>query len=139
MINFHNWPEEQAKSYWECYEQVNRLVRPGRVANKVRSRREKWWWYSEYRRGLIDAISGLERVIVIALVSKVVMPVMVPTGQVFAHKLAIFVTDDYGMLALLSSASHYWWAISHSSTMKADLNYSPSDVFDTLPLPELHG
>ena len=38
------------------------------------------------------------------------------------------------MLALLSSAPHYWWAISKSSTMKVDLNYAPSDVFETLPL-----
>jgi hypothetical protein len=62
---------------------------------------------------------------------------MVPTGKVFAHKLGIFATDDTGMLALLSSTPHYCWAISRSSTMKADLNYSPSDVFETLPLPEI--
>jgi hypothetical protein len=86
---------------------------------------------------MIQATADLDRVIVITLVSKVVMPVMVPTGQVFAHKLGVFASDDTAMLALLSSASHYWWAIDRSSTMKADLNYSPSDVFETLPLPNL--
>ena len=137
VINFQNWTEERAESYRECYEQVNRLVRPERATNKVRSRREKWWWYSEYRRGLIDATSGLDKVIVITLVSKVVMPVIAPTEQVFAHKLGIFATDDTGMLALLSSAPHYWWAISRSSTMKADLNYSPSVVFETFGHPKV--
>jgi hypothetical protein len=87
VINFHDWPKDRAASYPECYQQVIRLVRPGRENNNQPSRRERWWQYSEYRRGLIRAITGLERVVVIALVSKVVMPVMVPTGQVFAHRL----------------------------------------------------
>jgi hypothetical protein len=51
--------------------------------------------------------------------------------------LAVFATDDAAMLALLSSSPHYWWAISHSSTLRTDMNYSPSDVFETLPLPVL--
>ena len=63
------------------------------------------------------------------------MPVMVPTGQVFSHTLSYFATDDTGALALLSSAPHYWWAITRASTMKGDLRYTPSDVFETFPLP----
>ena len=71
----------------------------------------------------------------ITLVSKTVMPVLVPTGQVFSHMLGVFATDDTAMLALLSSAPHYWWAVSRASSMKADLRYTPSDVFETFPLP----
>jgi hypothetical protein len=86
---------------------------------------------------MLAAIADLQRVIVITLVSKVVMPVMVPTGQVFSHMLGVFATDDTAMLALLSSAPHYWWARARASSMKADLRYTPSDVFETLALPEL--
>jgi Eco57I restriction-modification methylase/MmeI, target recognition domain len=136
VINFHNWTEEKAKSYQECYEQVYSLVRPERSNNKVRSRREKWWWYSEYRRGLIDAISDFTQVIAITVVSKVVMPAMVPTGQVFSHMLGIFASDDTGMLALLSSAPHYWWTIERASTLETRIRYTPSDVFETFALPE---
>jgi hypothetical protein len=72
-----------------------------------------------------------------AIISKTVMPVLVPTGQVFAHKLVVFPTDNTATLALLSSAPHYWWAITRSSTMKGDLNYSLADAFDTFAWPEL--
>ena len=73
-----------------------RREQPYRVA------REHWWQYAEQRPAwLYQAIAGLDRVIVITLVSKIVMPVMVPTGQVFAHKLVVFATDDTAMLALL--------------------------------------
>lgn len=67
------------------------------------------------------------------------MPMMVPTGQVFSHMLGVFASDDTAVLALLSSAPHYWWAVSQASTMKADLRYTPSDVVETLPLPEMTG
>lgn len=137
VINFHDWPEARAQSFPECYEQVERLVRPERGKASSAVRAAPWWQYWRRRGDLYSAIAGLDRVIVITLVSKVVMPMMVPTGQVFAHKLAVFASDDTAMLALLSSAEHYWWAISRSSTMKADLNYSPTDVFETLARPDL--
>ena len=66
------------------------------------------------------------------------MPVLVPTGQVFSHMLGVFASDNTGLLAVLSSAPHYWWAITHASTMKVrDLRYTTADVFETLPLPEV--
>src|SRR5690606_1330714 len=120
VINFHDWPEQKAKTYPECYDQVRRLVLPERRENRYsKSARECWWQYERSRPELYQAIADLDRVIVITLVSKTVMPVMVPTGQVFAHKLGVFATDDTAMLALLSSSPHYWWVSSRSSTMKA--------------------
>jgi hypothetical protein len=49
----------------------------------------------------------------------------------------VFASEDVVLLALLSSAPHYWWAKSRASSMKTDLRYTPSDVFETFPLPEL--
>ncbi|MGR6320069.1 SAM-dependent DNA methyltransferase [Micromonospora soli] len=137
IINFYDWSEDRAKSYPDCYQRLLDLVKPVLSKNNNPSLREFWWRYKRPAPAMQAAIAGLKRVVVITLVSKTVMPVMVPTGQVFAHKLAVFATDDPAMLAALSSGPHYWWATSRSSTMKADLNYSPSDVFETLALPEL--
>jgi hypothetical protein len=137
VINFHDWSEEKASTYPEWYNQVRRLVKPERENNNQKARRERWWRYSEYRRGLVEATASLDQVVVLTLVSKVVMPMMVPTGQVFAHKLAVFASDDTAMLALLSSAPHYWWAITRSSTLETRTNYSPTDVFETFARPEL--
>jgi hypothetical protein len=137
VINFHDWPQELAATYPDCFERVVRLVKPERARNKDRGRREIWWRFTRPAPELYRRIRPLERVVAIALVSKAVMPAMVSTGQVFAHKLGVFATDDPAMLALLSSAPHYWWAIARSSTMRADLNYSPTDVFETLARPPL--
>ncbi|MEV6872231.1 DNA methyltransferase [Amycolatopsis sp. NPDC051128] len=137
IINFFDWPEDRAAKYVECFDQVVRLVKQDRMAKKQADYRRTWWQYGRRGKALYRAIDGLDHVIAITLVSKVVMPVMVPTGQVFSHATAVFATDDLAYLALLSSAPHYWWAIAHASTMRNDLRYTPSDVFETLPLPVL--
>lgn len=137
IINFRDWPLAKAQSYEKCFHIVLRHVKPERDCNNNAQVRERWWQYKRPTIELYKAIDGLRDVIVLALVSKVVMPVMVPTGQVFAHKLGVFATDDTALLSLLSSAPHYWWTVRRSSTMKTDINYSPSDVFETLALPKL--
>ncbi|MBM7489145.1 hypothetical protein JOD64_000367 [Micromonospora luteifusca] len=139
IIDFQGSSFEAASLYPDCLDRLRRLVKPSRdkLPESKRATRQKWWQYEKLAPGLRAAIVGLERVVAITLVSKAVMPVMVPTGQVFAHKLAVFATDDTAMLALLSSAPHYWWAVSHGSTLETRVNYSPSDVFETFALPEL--
>ena len=137
VVNFHDWPESRARQYPACYDHVLRLVRPERQRHSERRTREFWWRYQRSRPELLAAIAGLDRIIAITLVSKVVMPAMIRTGQIFAHKLAVFASDDTGILALLSSNPHYWWAITRTSSMKTSTNYSPTDVFETFARPEM--
>jgi hypothetical protein len=137
VINFHAWPEANAETYPELYAKVLREVKPERDQTNRKVYRDYWWQYAEKRPAMVKAVARLDRVLVIALVSKVVMPVIVTTRQVFSHQLGVFATDDTGMLALLSSAPHYWWAISRASTMKGDLRYTPTDVFETLARPQV--
>jgi hypothetical protein len=137
VINFHDWSEDSARTYIRCYEQVKQLVKPERDRNNDRRRREIWWRFTRPAPELYEAIAELKRVVVITLHTKTVMPALVSTGQVFSHGLGVFATDDTAMLALLSSSPHYWWAVVRASSMKADLRYTPSDVFETYPLPEL--
>jgi len=139
IINFGDRSLSEVGNFPECLAMVRRAVKPKRdqLPDYKKRVRDNWWKYEHQAKPLYQAIAGLRRVVVITLVSKTVMPVMVPTGQVFSHMLAIFATDDTAMLALLSSAPHYWWALSRASTLETRVRYTPSDVFETLPLPEL--
>jgi hypothetical protein len=78
-----------------------------------------------------QAIAKLNEVLVIALVSKTVMPMRVPTGQVFSHALGVFATASFSDQAVLSSSPHQMWAIKYGSGMRNDPRYTPSDVFLT--------
>ncbi|MFE6091639.1 Eco57I restriction-modification methylase domain-containing protein [Streptomyces massasporeus] len=141
-INFHDWPLDRAKQYPDVYDIIEREVKPERQRKNTdgsyalrKPLPERFWQYGDKRPALTSAISSMERVIVITKVSKVVMPAMVPTGHVFSHALGVFASDDLSLFAFLSSAPHYWWAIDRASTMKGDLRYTPTDVFETLVRP----
>lgn len=135
VINFRDWDKERAASYPVPFEQVKREVKPQRDQNKKRNYRERWWQFGERCPGLYRAIRSLNNVIAITLVSKVVMPVLVPTGQVFSHALGVVASEDFGFLGVLSSAPHYWWTIERCSTLETRIRYTPTDVFETFPRP----
>ncbi|SDG26823.1 Eco57I restriction-modification methylase domain-containing protein [Streptomyces griseoaurantiacus] len=135
IINFHDWPHGRAAQFEKPYARVVAEVKPERLTDSVKAHREYWWQFARRRPAMLKALAGLERCIVIAQVSKVAMPVFVTTQQVLDQKLVVFASDDVGLLGMLSSSIHYWWAITQGATMKADLSYTPTDVFETLVLP----
>jgi hypothetical protein len=139
VIDFNARTEHEAKSYSLPYERVRDQVKPERSKNNRKVYRDCWWQFGEKRPAMRKAIAKLDEVLVIALVSKTVMPMRVQTGQVFSHKLAVFAHDSFAGQAVLSSSLHQLWAIKYGATMRADVNYSPSDVFLTFPFPESTG
>jgi hypothetical protein len=136
VIDFNDLSEEQASGYHLPYQRLHEFVKPERAKNNRKVYRDYWWQFGEKRPALRKAIRGLDEVLAIALVSKTVMPMRVPTGQVFSHKIGVLATDSFEDQAALSSSMHYLWTIKYSSTMRTDVNYSPSDVFLTFPRPE---
>ncbi|WP_416970569.1 Eco57I restriction-modification methylase domain-containing protein [Streptomyces sp. 4F14] len=136
VINFHDWSEERARSYSEVFAIVERDVKPERLKNNRKVRRERWWQYAERAPRLYQAIADMDRVLVVARVSKTGLPLFVPTGQVVSEQTVVFTTDRTAHLALLSSGIHYAWAIARASSLKGDLRYTPSDVYETLPQPQ---
>lgn len=137
IINFKNWPLELAETYPDLIEIVRNKVKPQRDRNNRAQRRDRWWIYAEHAPGLYAAIADLDFVLAQAIVSNVIVPVRVPSRQVFAHKCVVFACGDYGSMAFLSSNINFAWVVRYTSTLGAGINYSPSDVFLTLPRPKI--
>lgn len=137
IVDFTGYNEEEIKNFGQAYQWTLTRVQRARMrlTNKPRLR-ELWWLYESPGVDMRRAIADLGEILVITIVSKTVMPARVPSGQVFSHKLAVFATDSFAEQAVLSSNLHQMWAIKYGSTMRTDVNYSPSDVFLTLPRPE---
>ncbi|WP_328504835.1 type IIL restriction-modification enzyme MmeI [Streptomyces sp. NBC_00457] len=135
VINFHDWPEEQAREYPDVFAIVERNVKPERMKNNRKVRRERWWQFAERAPRLYASIAGLERILVVARVSKTGLPVFVPTGQVTSEQTVVFASDRLEDLTWLNSGIHYTWAIARGSSLKGDLRYTPSDIYETLPQP----
>lgn len=147
VIDFNDWSIEQAQEYADAFAVIDELVRPERQRTKPdggfvlrKPLPQRWWQYADKRPALRKALAGLDRVLVIALVSRTGLPVWVSTGQVFSHALGVFATDRDAYLALLSSNVHFaWWTTKGESTMRTDARYTPSDGFETFAQPELTG
>ena len=95
VIDFNERTEEQAAAYTLPYARALERVKPERMKNNRAVRRERWWQYGENAPGLRKAISGHSEAFAIARVSKTVMPVRVPTDQVFSDSLIAFASADH--------------------------------------------
>jgi len=134
IIFFRDWPEEVARRYASAFSLLEQRVRAER--EDVRdSAAERWWQCLRPRTALFAATSAFERVMVLTRVSKTIMPVFVSNGTVWSEALVVLAYDDDGHLGLLSSSFHWWWALTYASTMRTDLRYTPTDVFETFPQP----
>ena len=111
-------------------------VKPERARTGTRQRREIWWRFTRNAPAMRKAIAGLDEMLVIARVSKTVMPVRIRTGLVPSEATVVFATSSFADQAVLSSSLHQMWAIKYGSGMRNDPRYTPSDVFDTFPRPE---
>lgn len=160
VINFWDWPEEKAETYYEPYTWIKERVYPERLEkSKERSYRDimsMWWLYWRHRPALYHAIGcdhwfvqrqegktsrpqPMSRVLAITRVSKTVAFSFVDTSSVFSDAIVVFAFDRAAHFALLQSNIHGVFAWQHSSKLKSDLRYGPSDAFETFPLPDTPG
>jgi hypothetical protein len=135
VINFFDWPIEKAMEYPDCFRIIEENVRPERMKNNRKVYRDYWWQYAEKRPALYRTIAGMERVLVKAEVGNKLSFALVPNEWVFSHMLIVFALDDFASLVMLQSVIHEVWARQYASSMRTDLRYTPSDCFETFPLP----
>jgi hypothetical protein len=141
VINFFDWPLDKAAQYPELLELLRGRAKPQRdlLPDAKRRERERWWLFERRAVDLYRAISGLDRVIALARTSSTVMPVLVPSRTVFGDAVVVFAYDSGAHLGLLSSAFHRWWAVTRTSTIQTGIRYTPTDCFQTFPLPAALG
>ena len=135
VIDFVDWPLERAAGYAKPFARVEALVKPERDVNPVKDRRENWWRFGRVGLGVRRAIRELDEVLVVAQVSRTIMPARVNARQVLSLMLVVFATDDWATQAILSSSPHQMWVVRYGSAMRNDPRYTPSDVFDPFPRP----
>ncbi|MEZ4862547.1 MAG: type IIL restriction-modification enzyme MmeI [Caldilineaceae bacterium] len=129
-----DYPDYVAADYPDCYSIIQARVYPER-RTKEGSYARLWWQYGRRQERLYEAMVPLERVLVVARVSKTVAFVLVPKGWIYNEKVVAFAYDTGNALAILQSSIHNVWAWKYSSTLKSDLNYAPTDCFENYPMP----
>ncbi|MDH6464326.1 hypothetical protein M2302_004524 [Micromonospora sp. A200] len=149
IVDFGEMTELQAQNFVSAYRLVKERVLPfrlGKDAKKYPRMVHEWWKFWNGRPGLRSALRNRQNALVITRHSKIALPVRVSADQVFSEGVIIFVpreaSDEFALLAFLSSAPHFLWMLDRASSLETRIRYTPSSVFDPLPLPpftaELH-
>ncbi len=136
IIDFGSRSLEDAAHWPRALEIVHDRVRPGRLVNRDRGFRDRWWLFGRPRGEMRTAIGSLDRCVAANRVGKRLYFIWFDTRWCPGDKIVVFsIDDDFGLGTLISSP-HVAWAWLLSSTLKADLNYTPTSAFETFPWPQ---
>ena len=157
VINFWDWPEEKAKEYEEPYRIVLERVKLERQKLNTRTstgrrRKEYWWLYASDAKSLYHAIGRghafmhhpvdwapdmepMGRVLACSRVSKTGAFSFLSNDWVYSDAVVVFAMDDDADFSVMQSSIHIAYAWKHSSQLKADMRYTPTDIFETFPFP----
>ena len=135
IINFRDWPLEQAQKYPEPFSIVEESVKPEREAQKDKGGREFWWRFLRPRMEMQSRLRDLPRCFATGRVTKHMNYSAMPTDIVFLNNCYVFTTDRWDLFTIVQSTLHEVWARKYSMSLKQDLQYSPSNCFSTFAFP----
>lgn len=134
VIDFADMTEAEARRWPDLMAIIESQVRPDRSA-KPGSYSKYWWLFGRRNIEGRKALSRIERAIVRSRIGNAFAFAFVPSRVVMNEKTVIFPFDDFACFSLLQSRVHEVWAVFFSSTLKDDLQYTPTDCFETFPFP----
>ncbi len=136
IIDFAARSLEEAELWPAALELVRERVKPFRDKNKRKARREKWWLLGELVPAMRVALKPLDRYIGGTATGKRLLFCWADTWTCPSNAMNVFALDDDYSMGILCSGVHDAWAWRQSSTMRVDLRYTPTTVFDTFPWPD---
>ncbi|WP_343526973.1 DNA methyltransferase [Sphingomonas sp.] len=135
----YNYPYPVAADWPDLLSVVTSRVKPERLAQRDPNGRRLWWRFLRSRQEMYRTIQPLQHILAINCgATPHVCFARRGSDAVFSHTTAIFAFDTHATFATLQSRVHEVWARSFASSMKDDLRYTPSDCFETFPLPPGH-
>lgn len=135
-----DYPEPVAADYPECLAIVEKKVKPERSKlaggdATARDRARRWWRFARPTMKVYAAVASLDRLLVTARVSKYLAFSYAATNLVLNEMTVVFADAEEWLFGLLQSSVHESWALHHQSSLETRGRYTPSDCFETFPLP----
>jgi len=135
-MNFSGLTEQQVRDgHPALYHLCRDTVKADRAKVTNPTTRDRWWLYERERPELYEAIRGFSTVLSLCRVSPHLSIACVDARQIFGESVDVFAFNSMAAFATLQSRVHEVWARTFASSMKDDLRYTPSDCFETFPLP----
>ena len=137
VINFGEKLEQECRERWpELMDIVEAKVKPGRQSQGSIVNPKRWWMFARPASNLSMASSQCERVLVISRIGNAFAFTFLPSGMVYNEKTVVFPFANFAPFTCLQARIHETWGRFFSTTLKDDLQYTPTDCFETFPFPK---
>ncbi|MBI4705119.1 MAG: class I SAM-dependent DNA methyltransferase [Deltaproteobacteria bacterium] len=140
IIDFGMMAKEQARTFGGAFRYVQRHVygaKQAETARKTEGEKDRWWQFVRPRPDLREALVGVKRVLVFTRVSPHLILSRQSSSICFDAQLQVVALGDYYHFGVLQSRIHGAWAWARGSTLKGDLRYTNTTIFETFPFPPL--
>jgi hypothetical protein len=134
-IDFGYMTFDEASRFPRALEYLEANVRRGRMANAHGPTREHWWRFGAPRREMRKAMLGLDRFIAVPNHAKRYLTTWQPAIVLAGNATSVLASGDDYVMGVMTSRIHEVWARSRPSSIKGDLRYTPSTMFETFPFP----
>ncbi len=138
IIDFGMMEKEEAETFPGAMRHVRKHVyaaKKGKADRKTDKEKARWWQFVRPRPDLRSAIEGKNRVLVIPAVSPHLIISRQPATTCFDHQLMVLALSRPYHFGILQSSVHSTWAWHRGSTLKGDLRYTNTTIFETFPFP----
>lgn len=132
VIDVGDLDKEAIASFPVLLSLLREYVWPSR-RSKSGSLKERWWHFGHRAHELYSALEDLDRFLVIPRNSNTFAFRFLPVGGVVNDKIVAFPLVSYSAFCALQARPHEIWARTFSTTLKDDLQYTPTDCLVTYP------
>jgi hypothetical protein len=139
IIDFAAMEKVEAEEFVGAMRHVRKYVYPVRRNNRREARAANWWRFAEVAPNLRTAIGGMKQVLVLSRVSPRVVVARSPAAVCFDNAVFVIALSEPFHFGVLQSALHSTWARARGSTLKGDLRYTNTTIFETFPFPQTDG
>ncbi|MEY2443166.1 MAG: hypothetical protein QOJ46_2592 [bacterium] len=134
-IDFGYMTFEEASRFPRALEYLEANARRQRMNNAHVPTSEHWWRFGAPRREMRKALLGLDRFIVVPNHAKRYLTAWQPAIVLAGNAASVLASRDDYVMGVMTSRIHEIWARSRPSSIKGDLRYTPSTMFETFPFP----
>jgi type II restriction/modification system DNA methylase subunit YeeA len=138
IIDFGSLSLEEASMYEGPFRYVERVIKPERVKNADRQRREFWWRLGRSGGDWKLKAQQLTRTIFTPRVSKHRLFVWFDGSTLPDTQVVAFARDDDYTFGVLHSRFHEVWALAQGTQVRekeSGFRYTPTTCFETFPFP----
>lgn len=135
VIDFGTMSLEQANQWPELVAILEQNVRPDRQRSKNKRISECWWLFEYWGEDLHARLGGVSRALAISRIGNAFAFNWVDPTWVLNEKVVVFPFENDQLLCVLQSQTHEHWARLLSTTLKDDLQYTPTKCFHGFPFP----